>query len=1195
MLRGTVSERSPSAEHPPSSLTSRDTEPTSFEALPRRRIGRYAIVERLGVGAYGAVFRARDEALDRDVAIKVLRDAVEPGSETLARFEREGRACGRLSHPGIVRIHSVGVHEGQPYIAMELVRGRALDDVIAREGRLKPERAARLFSDVADALAHAHDHGVLHRDVKPANIILDADGRARLTDFGLARDETVREELTATGETLGSPAYMSPEQCVAGPVGPASDIHSVGASLYEALTGRLPFEGASAMAAMMAVIGDQPDPVRAHAPDVPAAIEEVTLRCLAKDPGERFASASALAAALRDAARPTRRVDSAPGLFAATAAIVAVLLLVGLAMALVGRRGAGFPPAPPGSTAAAAAAAAAGRAPSALAPPPPGEGWRLAWRLGAGEGPRLDPPELWTDGGGLEADPSRAWREGEALSSAFAGKARSLGGGRIAVIYDVLGAASRPEAKKPGLLLRNGRPSAIRLQPGRPGPEGGSSTRLAVDNDVDVVFIRVGRARWLEPRISFSFRRSSEVDLDAFGVQLGSDRESRLSFEGRSGRAAVGRESVPFSLGDVWHGVTFAPAAPPGERVVLDGQPVPALDIGAAAPTAPTPILLRINEADMAFTAVEVEGTPRRPDVPASAETPTEALSISARVAASFVRSSDDPGDGGPFVALGDRDGERITLELDRHDLVLRVGDQLIASAEVTRADLSEGWLTLERRADLVTARARLGEVGRSVLLEGATPAPLRIHQVRTFYGSTAPAVRFRDVTVHDGGGDRGDARASLDRAAASGALAPVDDARPARSPVEGWRRGARLLAAVTDPHEAAPEHFGGGAGAGPGREPDAVHDAAAARRAIARRAVTLLEGAAAELEGVARADALARAVLAAVVTRDAEAAVRLADELVRSVGATEARTRVDHLRTDPVDGRPALVRRLGAGWGVLSWDPETAHAALEAADVLAGDDDEAHASVLFHRAALTFARSEGPGRPPDPAAIDEALDLLDRADALGHSIARIESKRASLHEAAGRPRDALAAWRRFIDHEPGHYTAWQRRSHLAEGLDRRDEALGSMLRALGVAARLSAKLLLDLSQREADRDRPARALTGRWSFILRADEAGITIREEARLDLLRQAEQLDQASPKTREGDLARWVRATAGTSIPADRLGSGPVGDVVRARALVEDDRDGARRLIRAVDDGDDELARALLRLDDELRPLLAQDGRR
>ncbi len=1187
-----MSDLSPEPDRAPSSLTSRDTEPASFEALPRRRIGRYVIVERLGVGAHGAVFRARDEALDRDVAIKVLRDAVEPGSESLARFEREGRACGRLRHPGIVRIHDVGVHEGQPYIAMELVRGRSLDTVIAREGRLKPERAAHLFADVAEALAHAHAHGVLHRDVKPANIILDSDGGARLTDFGVARDETGRDGLTATGVMLGSLAYMSPEQCVGGSIGPASDVYSVGASLYEALTGRLPFHGASAMAAMVAVTSKQPDPVHAHAQDVPVAVEEVTLRCLAKKPEDRFASADELAAALRDAATSTGGVAAPPTLFATAGAIVAVLLLVALAIALVGRRET------PAVRAPSAASDGAGSTPDALVLPPSGEGWHLVWRLGAGARPRLDPPELWSDDDGREAAPLRAVHSGEALAAAFAGPARSLGAGRIAATYDVLGGSIRPEPDMPGLFLRNGRPSAIRFQPGPSGPEEGSA-RLPVDNDVGIVLVRVGRSRWVDPRVSFSYRRTSRIDLDALEIRLGPDPESRLSFEGRSGRAAVGGQSVPFDLGDRWHSVSFAPSAPLDERVDLDGKPFPELDFGAAASAAPTPIVLALHEADVSFTEVRVEGTPRRPDVPATAEAPTESLSTSARVAASFVRSTDDHGDGGPYVALGDRRGERITFELDRRQLVLRIGGRLIASEEVTGATPSEGWLTLERRADLVTARARLDRTGRTIVLLGATPAPLRIERVGAFYGSTAPAVRFRDVQVHDGGATDGghDAtRAALDRAAASGALAPLSDERPVTSPVARWRRGARLLSAVTDPQEATPELFGGGVGPGRGSDPDPLLRAAAARRAIARRAMALLEGAAEELGEVARDDALARAILAAVVAADADSAARLADELVRRAGPSTARARLDHLATDPVSGRPSLLRHLGEGYAVVSWDPPTARAALDAADKLAGDDDEARASVLYPRAALTFARSKGAaGQPLDLATIDEALTLLGRAEALGHPPEWIESKRASFHEAAERPRDALAAWRRFIEIEPGRYVAWQRRSRLAEGLDRHDEALGSMLRALDVAARLSARLLHDLSIRERDRGRPARALAARWSLALRGDETGITVDDEARLEHLRQAEQLDRASPTTREGDLARWVLATAYERVAVERLGPGPVGDVVRARALVEDDRDGARRLIRAVDDGDDELARALLRLDDELRPLLAQDGRR
>ncbi|MCO5166160.1 MAG: protein kinase [Planctomycetes bacterium] len=290
------------------------------------RVGDLEVVAELGRGGMGVVYAARDPALGREVAVKVLH-AHGATPDARRRFEVEARAAARLSHPGIVAVHALGVDQatGAPYVVMERVRGESLRDAL-RGGPLAPAEAARLAEEVARALATAHEAGVLHRDVKPHNVLLDERGAARLVDFGLAKALDAADGLTSTGQVLGTPAYMSPEQADGdgARAGPASDVWSLGATLYEMLTGRPPFCRASVPATLSAVLHADPVAPARLRPGVPRDLETIVLCCLEKDPTRRYASALALAAdlarwrggqaiearpagALRRAARAVRR------------------------------------------------------------------------------------------------------------------------------------------------------------------------------------------------------------------------------------------------------------------------------------------------------------------------------------------------------------------------------------------------------------------------------------------------------------------------------------------------------------------------------------------------------------------------------------------------------------------------------------------------------------------------------------------------------------------------------------------------------------------------------------------------------------------------------------------------------------------------------------------------------------------------
>jgi Protein kinase domain len=264
---------------------------------PGAEHGPYELLEELGRGAFGVVYRARDRRDGRPVALKVLTSVAGSGAE---RFAREAAGLARLRHPGVVGLLDAGVARGFPYLAMELVEGGSLED-LERFGA-SPTRAAQLIRDVALALAHAHAQGVLHRDVKPANILLDALGRPRLADFGLARLVERDSSLTVSGAMLGTPAFSAPEQLRGdrGAVDARSDVYALGATLYSLLTGRPPHLKESYDATLRAVLEDDPLPPSACMPGVPPALDAICVRCLAKAPAERYPSAEAMAEALSD-------------------------------------------------------------------------------------------------------------------------------------------------------------------------------------------------------------------------------------------------------------------------------------------------------------------------------------------------------------------------------------------------------------------------------------------------------------------------------------------------------------------------------------------------------------------------------------------------------------------------------------------------------------------------------------------------------------------------------------------------------------------------------------------------------------------------------------------------------------------------------------------------------------------------------
>jgi serine/threonine-protein kinase len=265
---------------------------------------RYVLEDRLASGGMGAVYAATDERLSRRVAVKLLREELAEQPRFVERFRREAQAVAALSHPSIANVYDYGEDDSHYYIVMELLGGRDLSRILPEEAPLDPQRAGDIAAQTCDALAAAHAAGVVHRDVKPGNIMVDDNDRVKVTDFGIAR-AAGQSTLTGTGSVIGTAQYLSPEQASGARVGPQSDLYSLGIVLYEMLTGAVPFTGDTPIGVAMRHVAEEVPPPSSVNPDVPAALDDVVAKATAKEPSDRFASAGAMASALRSSSTPT--------------------------------------------------------------------------------------------------------------------------------------------------------------------------------------------------------------------------------------------------------------------------------------------------------------------------------------------------------------------------------------------------------------------------------------------------------------------------------------------------------------------------------------------------------------------------------------------------------------------------------------------------------------------------------------------------------------------------------------------------------------------------------------------------------------------------------------------------------------------------------------------------------------------------
>src|SRR6476661_5132652 len=259
-------------------------------------LGDYELLEEIGRGGQGVVFRARQKSLNRTVALKVISLGQWASKAHLKRFRLEAEAAAKLEHPGIVPIHEVGERDGSCYFSMKFIEGGQLDEVV-RRAPMSIRQAAELIAKVARTVHYAHQHGILHRDIKPGNILLDAKGEPHLTDFGLARLVEAESTMTRTLDVLGTPSYMAPEQAMGNnaAVSSATDIYGLGAVLYQLLTGQPPFAGGATYETIKLLLDTEPRNPRLLNPKIDRDLSTICLKCLEKDPKRRYPSALALA------------------------------------------------------------------------------------------------------------------------------------------------------------------------------------------------------------------------------------------------------------------------------------------------------------------------------------------------------------------------------------------------------------------------------------------------------------------------------------------------------------------------------------------------------------------------------------------------------------------------------------------------------------------------------------------------------------------------------------------------------------------------------------------------------------------------------------------------------------------------------------------------------------------------------------
>lgn len=310
-----------------------------------RQLGPYRITKKIAKGGMAEIYEGVDEVHNRPVAIKVLRADMAEEQEFVTRFRREAEAVAQLKHPNILEVYDSGFEDETEYITMTYVDGGSLKDLISR-GPMSPEEAVSIAIQLADALDYAHQEGIVHRDVKPSNVLLAPDGTPLLTDFGIAKSFDETQHLTRTGRSIGTPQYMAPEQIQGDPVDHRTDVYALGIVLYEMVTGRVPFDATTPAAALYKQINEPPPPISEAKVEIPGWLEDIIQKAIAKNPADRYQRAADLAAALRDRRAPehvptpppmptgsTRVEKERAAMFPVLVAVIVLLILTLLVVA----------------------------------------------------------------------------------------------------------------------------------------------------------------------------------------------------------------------------------------------------------------------------------------------------------------------------------------------------------------------------------------------------------------------------------------------------------------------------------------------------------------------------------------------------------------------------------------------------------------------------------------------------------------------------------------------------------------------------------------------------------------------------------------------------------------------------------------------------------------------------------------------
>lgn len=904
---------------PAQSLPLRSRPVNLSESNTPRRLGDFQITGFIGRGGMGMVLRAEDSQ-GRQAAIKTLLQG-RSSEHARKRFTREGEMLALLDHPGIVKLLGEGRDEGVDWIALELIEGGDLEGRLA-EGPPEPEEIRSIALQVALALAHAHERGVLHRDVKPANLLLEREtGRVVVTDFGVGRD-LERSRMTKTGAMVGTITCMAPEQLRGdSQQGPPADVWGIGALIYRCLTNRspVPQEDYGAIAKWLkAGRVTPPDSPRAKAD---RALIRICMRCLAWDPEDRL-EADEVAELLGQKGEPPR--------VRPLATMLGLLVLFALGLGLRLAWSLGGPPLSPSPT------------PEVVVESPtPKSPWKTKWALPSVGEPELEleRPSLWRESGRVAAALRGA--EGgqpEALAEAFAGEAEALGGGRVQVRYEKLEEACLLEAQRIGTLISSLDTPAGLL----PGQE-----TLRVPDNVGYIYLRFGAARWKAVHFSCEARGvpGPDVDMGWTVWTLGSG-PSRLVLDiherrKRSVVSAQGQNAIrTYALPTTWTSIRLAPGARPGERVVLDGKTWSKADEVATGATTAGPVSMIVAEQVLGLRRVVISGVPLRADRAALAWIPG-AHSAPLRVRATFA------GEGTTLVLRSPT--HSYSLEVGGGRLEFRRGRELLRavplSEELSSQPLASqtpgvatgqisGTLWLEHRAGHL--RGGLRTAAGEVFLETWEWRLASVPELRAGYGGSGRESRFASVEL------------ALD--------APVTLADGAAD----WRRGGEVLESVAQLTR---------------RDLSLSGRAMVAPRAeVARRAAESLGRAAAGLEGGARADARAREVWAWVVAGDAVRSQEAMAALIEEQGQVGARQAAAWLLT--YEEEPRFLQGLSEGYSLVETPVRVAATRAYLKLKPTPESTEAYAKALALLGEMLAQQGE----------VDEGLELLQRACALSLS-----------------------------------------------------------------------------------------------------------------------------------------------------------------------------------------------------------------